>query len=531
MKNSLRLGLVICLLFSIIACNNSNKEKDSVNKRNNKELILAVGGEANDGFDPTTGWGRYGSPLFQSTLLKYNPDFELENDLATEYNVSDDGLEWEVTIKDNILFSDGSPLTIDDVVFTYKTAKDSKSVVDLTNVEKIEKSGERTIKFILKERNSTFVFYLFTVGIVPEKYYDNNYKENPIGSGPYVLVEWSKGQQLIVKANPNYYGATPFFEKLTFLFLSEDASFAAAKAGEVHVASVPASFASREVKNMKLIQSESVDNRGVVLPFVPNEGKTNNGAPIGNDVTSDMDIRKAMNIAVDREKLVEGVLNGYGAPAYTAVDHLPWWNADTKFNDNLLDDAKEMLNKAGWIEKDNGIREKNGLEAAFTLYYPSNDDTRQSLSIAFADMMKPLGIKVETKGKSWNEIYRVMHSNAVMLGLGSHTPLELYNAYSEHKRGESLNNVNYYANKKVDEYFEKALRAETQEEAYEYWKKSQWDGETGSSFLGDAPWVWLVNLDHMYFIDEDLEIGKQKIHPHGHGWPITDFIETWHWKE
>jgi len=77
----------------------------------------------------------------------------------------------------------------------------------------------------------------------------------------------------------------------------------------------------------------------------------------------------------------------------------------------------------------------------------------------------------------------------------------------------------------------KALRATTQEEANENWKNAQWDGETGFSVKGDAAWAWLVNLDHLYFVNENLEIGEQKVQPHGHGWPITDFIENWHWKE
>ncbi len=57
------------------------------------------------------------------------------------------------------------------------------------------------------------------------------------------------------------------------------------------------------------------------------------------------------------------------------------------------------------------------------------------------------------------------------------------------------------------------------------------DGETGFSAKGDAAWAWLVNIQHLYFVRDNLEIGEQKTQPHGHGWPITDFIEKWHWKE
>ena len=75
------------------------------------------------------------------------------------------------------------------------------------------------------------------------------------------------------------------------------------------------------------------------------------------------------------------------------------------------------------------------------------------------------------------------------------------------------------------------LTATDSNEAMEYWKKAQWDGTTGLSAKGDAPWAWLVNIDHLYLVKDGLDIGKQSIHPHGHGWPVTHNIEEWKWAE
>jgi len=189
------------------------------------------------------------------------------------------------------------------------------------------------------------------------------------------------------------------------------------------------------------------------------------------------------------------------------------------------------LEKAGWIRNDQGVRMKHDLEAAFTLYYPAGDQLRQSLSIAAADAVKPLGIRIKTEGKSWDELERLMHANPVMMGWGSHNPLEMYHLYSSDTKGAGYYNANFYENSQVDDYIKKAIYATTQDEANAYWKKAQWDGDTGFSALGDAPWAWLVNVKHVYFIRENLDIGKQKIQPHGHGWPITDFIESWRWSK
>lgn len=527
-----KLPLIFCLLCAtlLFSCVNNDSKNDKEGQK--ESLILAIGGEPDNGFDPTTGWGQYATPLFQSTLLKYDKDFNIVNDAATDYSISDDGLIWTVTLRDNIKFSDGEPLTANDVVFTFETAKNSASVVDLTNLQKVESVDNLTVQFTLHKRNSTFIHYLTNLGIVPKHAYNASYNENPMGSGPYKMVQWDKGQQLILKANPYYYGKEPFFKKLVFLFLSQDAAFAAAKAGQVDIASVTPTLANQQIKGMKLVALKSVDNRGVALPFMPNEGKSINGRSIGNDATSDIAIRKAMNIGVDRQALVDGVLKGYGTPAYSIADHLPWWNPEIKIEkDADTEKAKEILEKAGWKETKDGIREKNGVKAQFTLHYPSNDHIRQSLAIAFADMMRPIGIKIEVKGQNWIGIDKELHTSATLFGLGSHNPLELYNTFSSNVLGVGLNNPNYYVNEVVDNYFEKALSATSQKEANEYWKKAQWDGQTGFSNKGDAPWVWLVNIDHLFMMRENLVIGEQKVQPHEHSWPITDFIENWHWEE
>lgn len=527
--------LSLALVILLGACNSqeTDMEQDEqveTNDSDRDELVLAVGSEPAEGFDPTTGWGLYGSPLFQSTLLKQGSDFSIEYDLAENYDVSEDGLRWTIDIRTDAVFSDGEALTAEDVVFTFETAKNSGSVIDLSNVQNIEAIEEHQVQIILSEPQSTFIDLLVTTGIVPEHAYDETYNENPLGSGPYQLTQWDKGQQIIVTENPYYYGEKPAFKKLTFLFMTEDTAFAAAKAGEVDVASVTSLLIEEDIPGMELIELESVDNRGIMFPYVPSGEETSDGYPIGNDVTADLAIRQAINISINRQALVDGVLQGFGTPAYSVADGLPWWNDETVFEDAKMEEAGSMLDEAGWTMNADGIRERDGLLAEFQLIYPAGDQVRQSLSMAFAEMIAPLGIRVETEGYSWNELERLMYSTPIMMGWGSYTPLEMYNLYSSKTQGIGYYNANYYGNPVVDNYMTQALNSTTQEEAYEYWKLAQWDGETGFAAQGDAPWAWLVNLSHYYLVNENLEIGEQKVQPHGHGWPVTDFIEQWHWK-
>ena len=532
-KIAISLLCITMLASSLLLGGCSSKQAEnsqSEEKEAKKELVLALGSEPEGGFDPINGWGRYGSPLFQSTLLKRDQDMNIINDLATGYEVSEDGLTWTVSIREDAKFSDGQPLTSEDVVFTFEKLMESSSTVDLTFVDSVTSKSDYSLEFKLKSPRSTFISNLIATGIVPKKSYTSEYYQNPIGSGPLVLVQWDKGQQIIVKPNENYYGQKPNFDKITFLFLEEDAAFAAAKAGQLDMTAIPPSYASQKIEGMKLTEVSSVDNRGIMFPTVKSGEADADSNPIGNDVTSDLAIRQAINVALDRQAIVDGVLEGYGTKAYSICDKMPWWNEETVTTDNDVDLAKKILADGGWIDADgDGILEKDNIKAEFNLVYPSGDQLRQSLAMVVADMVKPIGINIVIEAKTWDEIEAVLHKDAILMGWGSQDPLEMYNVYSSKMKGVEWYNPGYYENQKVDEYMEKALQARSEEEANEYWKKAQWDGETGLSGKGDIPWVWLVNRSHLYLVNDKLDIGKQQIQPHGHGWPLTSNIEQWKW--
>lgn len=494
-----------------------------------RQVTLAIGGEDEAGYDPTLGWGRYGSPLFQSTLLRRNEQMEIVNDLAEDYTVSDDGLTWTVTIRSGVLFSDGEPLTAADVAYTFNTAAASGGMLDLGALDEAVAVDDTTVEFHLTQPQSTFIQRLISLGIVPEHAHGAAYARNPIGSGPYRLVQWDEGQQLIVEANPYYYGGPVAIERLVFLFVNEDTAFAAARAGEVHLVAVPQALAVQEIEGMTLHVVRSVDNRGLLFPFVPNEGALSPaGYPIGNDVTADLAIRRAVNYILDRDALVEGILEGFGTPAFGPASGLPWDEPSTVHEDGDLAQAQAILAEAGWVDVD-GALEKDGVRAAFTIIYPASDSTRQGLALAAADMIRSLGIEVSVEGLSWDEINPAMHTNVVVFGWGSHDPAEIYSLYHSTKAGVESFNAGYYANEQVDAYLDLAMAAPSQEEAIAYWQAAQWDGETGFATPGDAAWAWMVNLDHTYFVDDCLDIGTPQIEPHGHGWPITANIDSWQW--
>src|SRR5699024_251564 len=124
---------------------------------------------------------------------------------------------------------------------------------------------------------SIWPYTMAAVGILPEHAYDSRtYGTNPIGSGRYMLKQWDQGQQVILEANPDYYGEAPKMKQVTILFMEEDAAFLAAQAGQVDVAYTSATYSDQNIDGYELVAYETVDNRGFNLPAVP-EGTDEEG--------------------------------------------------------------------------------------------------------------------------------------------------------------------------------------------------------------------------------------------------------------
>lgn len=534
MKKFLSGFMLLVLLFTLAACSNDEGSKgdNATTKKSKDELVLSVSSEPESGFDPTMGWGHSASSIFHSILFKRDTNMEVANDLATGYKLSDDRLTWTVTIRDDVKFSDGTALTAKDVVYSYDTAKSNPdSNVDLTMIQSINQVDEYTVDFILESPQSTFIDKMMEIGIVPAELHKADpkaYAQAPIGSGPYVLKQWDKGQQVVAERNENYYGEMPAFKKVTLVYLTEDAIMSALKAGEIDMAKIPTSVAATTVEGMKLEEIASVENQGIAFPIPKPHQETKNGTEIlvGNAVTSDPAIRKAINIAVSREAMIDGLLNGYGTAAYTGLEQMPWNDESLVFADGDLEGAKKLLADAGWKDTNNdGILEKNGVDAAFEIIYTPNAEQRQALAVYLSEALKDIGLQVTPVQKTWEEAETLMHSQPMVLSWGEHSPQLVNQLYHSKFQGVSFNNTGYYANQIVDTHIEDALKAATSEEADENWKKAIFDGTTGFGFQGDATWAWFMNTNHLYMMRTDLDIGTPKPQPHGGA--ILDNITEW----
>ena len=505
-----------------------------VTSKGSTQVVIAMNptSEPAAGFDPLVAWGcgeHVHEPLIQSTLITTDEDLNFVNDLATDYLCSSDGLVWTFTIRDDVVFSDGEPLSARDVAFTVNGVIDSAmSEADLSMVDRAVAVSDTVVELHLNKPHNALLYTLAVLGIVPEHAYGPEYGRNPIGSGRYVLERWDKGQQVIFTANPTYYGRKPSMERVVVVFMDEDAALAAVQKGEVDIAYTYATHARQAFEGYELAAYKTVDSRGVSLPSVPAGGtklvEGDMAFSTGNDVTADVAVRRAINCGLDRDAVIEHVLDGYGKVAYSVGDGMPWSSPDMKVELDR-EKAARLLDEAGWKRGEDGVRSRDGVRAAFDIWYSSDDSVRQALANEFANQMAELGLEVTPRGGSWDEIYLHQFSQPVLWGWGSNSPVEVY----ELNYSTGWGNYSCYESEITDAYLDEALAQTDVEASYEYWRKAMWDGVEGVAPQGAATWAWIANIDHLYFKREGLDVAHQKPHPHGHGWSLVNNVDAWSW--
>lgn len=530
-------GAVLAATGALMGCASSGEASgsgSSIDSSGRSQVVVAMNAtsEPAAGFDPLVSWGcgeHVHEPLIQSTLVTTDEQLNIVSDLATEYLCSDDGLVWTFTIRDDVLFTDGEPLTARDVAFTVNgVIQSSASEADLSMVDTAVAVSDTVVELHLNKPYNALLYTLAVLGIVPEHAYGEGYGAKPIGSGRYVLERWDKGQQVVFASNPDYYGTTPTMERVVVVFMDEDAALAAVQKGEVDIAYTYATHAHQAFDGYELVAYETVDSRGVSLPTVPSgQTKVLEGDiayEMGNDVTCDLAIRRAINCGIDRESMIEQVLDGYGKVACSVGDGMPWSSDDMQV-DFDREQANRLLEEAGWLRGEDGVRSRDGVRAAFDIWYSSDDSVRQALANEFANQMSELGLEVTPRGGSWDEIYPQQFSQPILWGWGSNSPVEVYELHYSTGWG----NYSCYENETVDAYLDQALAQTDVEASYEFWKKAMWDGTEGVAPKGAATWAWIANVDHLYFKREGLDVAHQKPHPHGHGWSLVNNVDTWSW--
>ena len=463
--------------------------------------------------------------LIYSGLMRKNSDGTLAPDLAEKYEMSPDGLNYTFTLKDRIYFQDGEPITADDVIFTVNEAKDPiiksslKGNWDGIGVEKID---AKTIKFTLKQPYSSFLENA-TLGIMPEHLWKgspielNNANTNPIGSGPYEVSKVSKKSSGVV----DYYNLVPFkkfilgkpyIKSIVLHFYSnEDDMVSALENGTVN------QISSITPQNAKILKQKGYRVESSVLPRVFGLFFNQSQAKI----FTDKNVVQAIDLAIDKDQIVQTVLNGYGVviddpipPNMLAYQKLNAQN-NLSYQENLQK-AQDILTKDGWQKGADGFLEKTAggkttkgktptpkttTPLEFSISTGNAPELAQSADL-IKQNLEALGIKVEVKtfeiGNLNQSVIRPRKYDALLFGQIINHESDLFAFWHSSQRKDPGLNVAMYVNAQVDKILEDAFI--TVDENAKIKKYSQFEDQIKK----DMPAVFLYSPDFIYVISKNL---------------------------
>jgi peptide/nickel transport system substrate-binding protein len=331
-------------------------------------------------------------------------DFSVIPGLAESWEGSDDGLTWTYKLREGMKWSDGEPLTAEDVAWTVNTAREEEWINHTAVTANLEAEATDATTLVIRSSVPDPKLPQMDVYILPKHIWEplgedgreNHEGTDPVGSGPFVLERFEKGQFARFKANPNFYGGRPAVDTVVLRkFNNPDAMVAALRTGELDAAQDLPGAAFNELKNEENI--ETVEGyQGSMAEVALNGG---DGLAKPHPALADQTVRQAIGHAIDKQTIVDRVLAGLGKPAQTlSVSPDPRWTpeipADQVF-DFDLDQARSMLEEAGYRDTNgNGVREMpgGGRELNFSYMVRSDGETGPEVAEFVSGWLDEIGI-------------------------------------------------------------------------------------------------------------------------------------------
>jgi peptide/nickel transport system substrate-binding protein len=354
-------------------------------------------------------------------------NLEAVPDFVTDTQVSEDGMTFTYTTRDDLTWSDGEPMTAQDMAFTLNLYKDKHAYLPqgyLQIVESVEAPDDTTVVLTTEEPTSLYsgaVPYMYTY-ILPEHVWQEH-ADSPkafdnvpnVGSGPFVIAEYERGQFVRMERNPHWSGPQPHFDELIYrIFKNEDAEAEALKQGEIDFAY----FDSANVYNSLEGEPNIARHVGTVPSF--DEIAVNTGSAFqqadppfqphgdGHPALQDPTVRRAIRMAIDSQEIVDRVLLGYSEPGTTVVPPVSvagarWLPEGDEVIPFDLAGANQLLEEAGYRDTDgDGVREMpNGGEPLVFRYYTQTNDQNTIKTAPFVQgWLEDIGIQTEITAMS-----------------------------------------------------------------------------------------------------------------------------------
>ena len=412
--------------------------------------------------------------------------------LASEWTVNDDATVYTFTLRDDVTFHSGNPLTSADVVGSLDLIKASASasfLYGMAGISSYEALDEHTVSITLSAPNHLFlqILPMYSFSIVDTALVEENggaewLNTNTAGSGPYVIESWDPSTEAVLSRNEDYWGAEPAIDDVTVRFITEASNrVQLLSRGEVDVAT---ELPAKDVGSLEDADGVVIDSRASnkILFFAMN----NAVAPFDDPL-----VREAISYAIPYESLIDDVMQGQASPLTSAVpSSMPGFDDSTYPYEHDLDKAQQLLAEAGYPD---------GFEFDFTLGGGFQDWSDDAVLIQ-AELEK-IGVTMKIKNMARAQFLEALDTKQVQAYISRWTSFVNDPQYHLGLLMTTDTSSNYmnYSNPRVDELWQLAASETDVDVRNEYYAEIQ------ELITADAPWAYLYEYNIVVGLHEGTE--------------------------
>lgn len=439
---------------------------------------------------PTVEWSLV--TQIHNGLLEIDENYELESVLAERHEVTEDGLTYTFTLRQGVKFHDGEEFNADDVVYSYEWYRNPENASieqqSFAGVEAVEATDPYTVVVRMSEPNAAFLIRGATAFIIPEHYHSqvgqDQYRTAPIGTGAFKLKEWRAAEYTVLEAFEDHFRGRPYLDEYRLNVVPEPSVRAIAlETGEAH----------SSVWQLAVEDNQRLEATGEFTVFKAPSVSVNH-FPLNHNLPqlAEKEVRQAMMYAIDRQAVIDDVFNG---EAVIATSNLApvlefWYNPDVKEYPYDPDEARRILDEAGWTVGSDGIREKNGVKLSFTCGVITGDQARRPEAELVQQYLREVGIDMQIRevpdasGSMRRGELDAAVFNWTYGGSGGEPDP------SDTLRSDGFNNFSHYRSERMDELIDQGLREVDPEKRREIYNEIQALVAEDVPFLYMMYWQW-----------------------------------------
>ncbi len=406
--------------------------------------------------------------LVYNGLTKLDKDLNVVGDLASGWEVSEDGLEIVFKLRTGVTWHDGEKFSAHDVKFTYDMILDPQVacpyVSSYSKIKEIEVVDENTVRFVYRESYAPALLKL-GMGIIPRHLFKRGedirrspYSRKPVGTGPYRFIEWKTGEHMILESNPRYFIHPPRLKRYVYRIIPDQSvQFIELVTGGIDSMDLnPYQF---------LYRSETEEFRSRIAKYrYLSQSYTFIGYNMKDPILADKRVRQALSYSINEREIIDSVLLGEGEPTTGPfIKGSPYYNDSARAYGYDIMKAAMLLREAGWSDVDgSGTLTKDGKELKIVIVTNQGSQVREDAATVIQSQWAKLGIKTEIQVVAWSafldQFVDKKNFQAVILGWTVPADPDIFAVWHSSSAGEGGLNFVSFSNPDVDRLIEEGRR-------------------------------------------------------------------------